>query len=113
MAKRITTVRDKELTFVKRFSYVIATIVSVIWSASTLMAVASFVTYAAMGNKLTAGIVFPVLYLFNMMTFPMIEFPFAVSTLMATGTSFKRIQVCVFTLGIRRVCTNRCVLCSA
>ena len=93
MATRVSDVRDRELTFVKKYSYGIATIMTVIWSASTLMAVASFAAYAAMGKTLTPEIVFPTLYLYDMMTFPMIQFPYVVSTLASTVTSFKRIQV--------------------
>jgi ABC-type multidrug transport system fused ATPase/permease subunit len=93
MLKRITRVRNAELVFVKRFSYGIATIMTVIWSASTLMAVASFATYAALGHELTPEKVFPVLYLYDMMTFPLINFPYTVSTLASTATAFRRIKV--------------------
>ncbi len=93
MLSHISTARVKELQFVKRFAYTLAVIISVFTSTSCLMSIAAFSTYAALGHELTPGVVFPTLYLFEMLNFPLIEFPYCLSLLAATETAFKRILV--------------------
>ena len=70
---RVRRVRDQELTHVKSLAYNIAAIMSVIWSSSAVMSLAAFGTYYLMGRTLTASIVFPCIFLFEAMTWPLLE----------------------------------------
>lgn len=89
----ITSIRDQELACVKKRAYCIAAIMTVMLSASTIMSVVSFATFVALGHKLTPQVVFPVMYLFDLTTFPMMLFPNIVSTVASSHVSFCRLVV--------------------
>ena len=89
----VTAARDQELACVKKRAYCIAAVMTVVLSASTIMSVASFATYAALGHELTAEVVFPAMYLFDLVTMPMIVFPNIISCIASARVSFARLAV--------------------
>jgi ATP-binding cassette subfamily C (CFTR/MRP) protein 10 len=68
-------VREKELRQIRAKKYLDAGCVYFWASTPILMSVLTFITYAQLGNKLTAAKVFTSLALFNMLISPLNAFP--------------------------------------
>ena len=63
------------------------------WACSPiLISVATFITYALLGNQLTPSKVFTSLALFNMLISPLNSFPWVINGLVQAWVSLKRIQ---------------------
>ena len=92
-AKRVQVPRDGELAAVLRFVAADTGVMTVIWVASMLMGLASFTAFYLSGHDLSAEIIFPSLYLFEMLTFPLLDIPMSLATYASANTSFRRIAV--------------------
>ena len=98
-SRRIKEPREKELGAALKFVYAATGVMSSIWVASMLMSLASFVAFYWSGHDLSSDVVFPCLYLFENLTFPLLEIPMSLATVAGANTSFRRIAVrfCVHT----------------
>jgi hypothetical protein len=101
-SKRVTEPRNEELRGVLKFVYAATGIMSMIWIASTLMGLAAFTTYYLSGHTLSADIIFPALYLFEMLTFPLLDVPVSLATFAESNTSLRRIAVRTLCLACHR-----------
>ena len=72
---KMDVVREKELRQIRAKKYLDAGCVYFWASTPILMSVLTFITYAQLGNKLTAAKVFTSLALFNMLISPLNAFP--------------------------------------
>ena len=61
--------------------------------ASVVMGLASFTAFYLSGHDLTAEIIFPSLYLFEMLTLPLLDIPMSLSLITTANAAFKRIAV--------------------
>jgi ATP-binding cassette subfamily C (CFTR/MRP) protein 10 len=73
--KKIDLVREKEITQLRAKKYLDAGCVYFWATTPILMSVLTFITYAQLGNTLTASKVFTSLALFNMLINPLNAFP--------------------------------------
>jgi ATP-binding cassette, subfamily C (CFTR/MRP), member 1 len=92
IASKIRALRGSELHEVKRLSYKTASVVTVVRTASILMSVVALAFYYMLGNALTPSVIFPALYLFETVSFPIIQFPYTVSIVASTLSSVSRIH---------------------
>ncbi|KAJ3227609.1 hypothetical protein HDU81_006565 [Chytriomyces hyalinus] len=87
----IGRVRARQITWLERFLYGVVSFVVIGQLATYLMPVASFTLYAARGNSMSPGIVFPALALFNMLVSPLIQFPQVLNTVITASISWNRV----------------------
>ncbi|KAF9967220.1 hypothetical protein BGZ73_000657 [Actinomortierella ambigua] len=90
--RRVTELRSQEIVIVRRLLLARSAISTTSAMTPILASAASFVLYAALGNKLDATVVFPALAFFNSMRAQMVIWPTAVSTVMDCYVSMKRIE---------------------
>ncbi|XP_067139263.1 multidrug resistance-associated protein 1-like [Centruroides vittatus] len=91
---RITDIRNKEVSLLKKFSYFNAS-VSFVWGCSPfLIAVSSFVTFVMVDDKniLDPATAFVSLTLFNMLRFSLVMIPDLISNLIQTRVSLRRLH---------------------
>ncbi|TDL18519.1 multidrug resistance-associated ABC transporter [Rickenella mellea] len=85
-------VRRKELRIMLKAA-INKCVFSIIWAiAPTLVAVVSFLVFVMQGNKLTVGVAFTSLTLFNMIRLPLNYLPSDIIHLYQIGVAFKRIE---------------------
>ena len=75
-AERVTTIRIKELLYLKYLAYIIAFGFTVLLMAVPIfLPVLVFYTYVKIGNQLTAARAFTTISLFNLMQWPFVFLP--------------------------------------
>eukprot|EP00762_Andalucia_godoyi_P004436 ANDGO_08139.mRNA.1 ABC transporter C family member 3 len=79
--QKVSSIRNLEMIKVRAATLVRAANMALLMLSPTLVALVTFETYAALGNALTAEVVFPSLVLFNILRFPMMMLPNVVSTI--------------------------------
>ena len=90
--EKISEVRENELRNLKRYNLQYA-FQSTFWNSTpTLIALATFAVYSAIGNQLTAAKAFTTLALFNILRFPVSMLPFVVNNLVEASVSLKRLS---------------------
>lgn len=72
---RISALRDTELRHIRSTQLLSLLNTALYSSGPVLVALAAFAVHAALGYRLTAGVAFPALSLFNLLRFPIIMFP--------------------------------------
>ena len=90
--KRLSDLRDKEISLIRMLSYARAAVNAIITSVPIFSGVITFVVYAALGNDLKAEIIFPALTLINLLRLPMILFPMIVTQYVDGKVAVGRIQ---------------------
>lgn len=73
--KQISEVRAKEVSALKKFSYLVAFLIFLIVSTSTIISVGTFSVYTLLGNQLVAARVFPSISLFSSLTDTIMQVP--------------------------------------
>lgn len=90
--ERVKKERTSELGRLRSY-LVFSSLSGMLWqSVPILVALASFATYVAMGNQLTAAVAFPSLALFNILRFPMAMLPGVINNLIEASVSISRIS---------------------
>jgi len=121
MKKRVEDLRQQELKGIRQWNYSIATIMCIVTGLSTLLSASTFAVYTLLGmvveniflettllsstdyffppplhhfsgNPLQASVLFPALYLFGVVLWPLLDFPWGLSNLAAARTSVQRLR---------------------
>ena len=91
-ARKIATIRNKEIFNIRRLKFLDAFCVY-IWAAlPVLLGVAIFTSYASLGHTVSAATVFTVLCYVNLLIGPLNSFPWILNTLIEAYVSFKRLN---------------------
>ncbi|KAG8965978.1 hypothetical protein FRC03_012713 [Tulasnella sp. 419] len=88
----VTTVRNEELSMLRRIG-IVSALTMVLWgSVPMLVALATFATAAYAGPKpLTADVIFPAIALFNLLQFPLGVFATIISAIVQASVSISRL----------------------
>ncbi|POM63038.1 ATP-binding cassette (ABC) Superfamily, partial [Phytophthora palmivora] len=90
-ADKIRHVRSIELSAVKRYLYLGAVNITILWSSPLAVSAVSFSVYAiVMGNELTAAKVFTAIALFNALRDPLRDLPSVIQTFIQATISIDR-----------------------
>ncbi|EJD45444.1 ATP-dependent bile acid permease [Auricularia subglabra TFB-10046 SS5] len=90
-AHRIGSLRDKELTMIRRFSLVLSWLIAVTSMTPIAAATLSFITYSLLKHTLDPATVFSALQLFNIIRLPLLLLPIASSSLTQALVSLDRV----------------------
>eukprot|EP00002_Diphylleia_rotans_P003707 TRINITY_DN1258_c0_g1_i3.p1 TRINITY_DN1258_c0_g1~~TRINITY_DN1258_c0_g1_i3.p1 ORF type:complete len:1141 (+),score=233.81 TRINITY_DN1258_c0_g1_i3:1334-4756(+) len=91
-SNRIHKIRDEELFHLKRVGYMRALSMFLLISAPVLIAAVSFAVRAALGEDLSADIVYPAIALFFLIQSPMIFFPMFIGNFVEGRVAISRIS---------------------
>ncbi|KAF4146449.1 ABC transporter [Phytophthora infestans] len=90
-AKKIRSFRSVELSAVKRFLYLGAVNITILWSSPLAVSAVSFAVYAiVMGNELTAAKVFTAIALYNTLRDPLRDLPTVIQMFIQAKISIDR-----------------------
>jgi ABC-type multidrug transport system fused ATPase/permease subunit len=88
----IDKIRAKELISVRYYNILFTVCMTMILCICTIISAISLGCFVLFGNVLTPEIIFPVLYLYQAATWPLIDFPYILSALIQAYSSCKRIE---------------------
>ena len=91
-AKKVAAIRDIEITNIRKLKYLDAFCVYIWAGLPTLLGLAIFSSYSALGNEVSAATVFTVLCYINLLIGPLNSFPWILNTLIEASVSIKRLN---------------------
>lgn len=90
--EKLSAVRQAEIALIKRISLLRALMTFMTYAMPVLVSIATFVTYSALGNTLTAAVVFPTISLFNTLVWPLGFLPEVISGLVKMNIAATRLS---------------------